>query len=389
MDYFKDHYKKIIAIVVCIVVLYVALQNPDMILNTVRYLLRLLTPFIIGGIIAFILNIPMSFLQRNIVSKLRMFRNEKRKKLCRTASIVLTLILVVSVIAILLIMVVPQLYNSLAAIGRQLAREAEKIPTYIDRLTDVVPALENTLEKLKDEWLHIDWKEIGTTVVEFLRSGGFFSSTFNVASNIISGITNFFIGMVFAIYVLFQKESLARQCKRLLYALFQEKRVDSFLLVCRMIGDTFHSFLSGQCLEAFILACMFFVALSVFGFPYALVISVLICVTALIPIFGTLISCVIGALLIFMVNPIRALWFIVLFLVLQQIEGNFIYPKVVGNSVGLPPIWVFAAVTLGASIGGILGMIFAIPIISVIYTLLREFVSRRMKEKHISQDKIS
>lgn len=388
MDYFKENYKKIIAVVVCLVILYVVLQNPEMITSPLRYMLRLLTPFIVGGMLAFILNIPVSFLERNVVSKLRMFHHKKRKTICRILSIVLALMLVVCVIAIVLIMVVPELYNSFATLGRQLTMEANVIPSYIDRLTDVVPALGGVLEQLKSEWLNIDWKELGTAVVEFLTTGGFFSSTFTVASSIISGITNFFIGLVFAVYVLFQKESLARQCKRLLYAVFQEKGVDAFLRVCKMTGETFHSFLSGQCLEAVILACMFFIALSVFRFPYALVISVLICVTALIPIFGTFISCAIGALLILMDSPIRALWFIVLFLILQQIEGNFIYPKVVGNSVGLPPIWVFAAVTLGASVGGILGMIFAIPITSVLYTLLGEFIARRVKEKQISKDKI-
>lgn len=388
MDYFKENYKKIIAVVVCLVILYVVLQNPEMITSPLRYMLRLMTPFIVGGMLAFILNIPVSFLERNVVSKLRMFRHKTRKTICRILSIVLALMLVVCVIAIVLIMVVPELYNSFATLGRQLTMEANVIPSYIDRLTDVVPALEGVLAQLKSEWLNIDWKELSTAVVEFLTTGGFFSSTFTVASSIISGITNFFIGMVFAVYVLFQKESLARQCKRLLYAVFQEKGVDAFLRVCKMTGETFHSFLSGQCLEAVILACMFFIALSVFRFPYALVISVLICVTALIPIFGTFISCAIGALLILMDSPIRALWFIVLFLILQQIEGNFIYPKVVGNSVGLPPIWVFAAVTLGASVGGILGMIFAIPITSVLYTLLGEFIARRVKEKQISKDKI-
>ncbi len=159
-------------------------------------------------------------------------------------------------------------------------------------------------------------------------------------------------------------------------------------MVCGLTSSSFNSFLSGQCLEAFILGMMFFVSMSVFQMPYALVIAVLIGITALIPIFGAFIGCIVGAFLILIVSPIKALWFIVLFLVLQQIEGNVIYPRVVGSSVGLPSIWVLAAVTLGASLGGVLGILFAIPVFSVIYTLLRTDVRARIRERGIAEGKI-
>ena len=184
------------------------------------------------------------------------------------------------------------------------------------------------------------------------------------------------------------KESLARQLKRLAYAYLPENLADSVVEICRMADDTFSHFLSGQCVEAVILGCMFFIVMTFGGFPYALMISALIAVTALIPLFGAFIGCVVGAFLILIVSPIKAVWFLVIFLVLQQVEGNLIYPRVVGSSVGLPSIWVLAAVTIGASTMGVTGMFVAIPAFSVIYQVLRKDSAKRVKEKKIQPSKL-
>lgn len=208
-------------------------------------------------------------------------------------------------------------------------------------------------------------------------------STMSAARNIVSGVTTFAIAFVFACYILLQKERLYVQVKKILYAYIPEKRVQKILSVCSLTYKTFSSFLAGQCLEALILGMMFLVVMTIIRLPYALLIGVLIAFTALIPIFGAFIGCVVGAFLILMVDPMKAVLFVIVFLILQQIEGNLIYPKVVGNSVGLPSIWVLAAVSIGGSLMGVVGMLVFIPMVSVLYALLRESVLERLDKKGI------
>jgi predicted PurR-regulated permease PerM len=212
-------------------------------------------------------------------------------------------------------------------------------------------------------------------------------STFSTAFSIFGGMIDFFLGFIFSIYILAEKEKLGSQIRKLMYAYLPEKVVSKILSVCSLSERTFSRFLSGQCLEAFILGSMFFIVMVIFQFPYALLISVLIGFTALIPIFGAFIGCVIGAFLILMVNPLTALLFILMFVILQQIEGNFIYPRVVGGSIGLPSMWVLVAVTVGGSTMGIAGMLIFIPMFSVLYTLLREAVNRRLVLRKVNESK--
>ncbi len=227
--------------------------------------------------------------------------------------------------------------------------------------------------------IELDWKSIVQMVQN--SAGDVLSSTVTAASSVVGAIVNFFLGIVFAFYVLVQKEKLGRQGRKLLYAFLPEKQAEKVLSVCSLSYKTFASFLSGQCLEAVIVGTLFFISMSIFQFPYALIISVLIAFMAFIPIFGAVIGCVIGAFLILMIDPIRAIWFVVLFLVMQQIEGNLIYPHVVGNSVGLPSIWVLAAVTLGGSLMGFAGMLICIPLCSVVYALASKAVNDRLAKK--------
>ena len=212
-------------------------------------------------------------------------------------------------------------------------------------------------------------------------AGTVLSSTFSAAMSIASGLTNFSIAFIFSIYILLQKETLSRQFKKLMYAYFPEQWVNEWIRVIRLTDQTFSRFLAGQCTEAVILGAMFFVAMSLVKLPYALLIGVLIAFTALIPVFGAFIGLAVGIFLMLTVNPLQAVWFTILFFVLQQVEGNLIYPHVVGNSVGLPSIWVLAAVSIGGSMMGIVGMLVFIPLCSVLYALLREDVNRRLKCK--------
>ncbi|WP_347559896.1 AI-2E family transporter [Clostridium sp. AM58-1XD] len=251
----------------------------------------------------------------------------------------------------------------------------------IDTLTDLFARDPDMVSYLNS--LVIDWNAVFNEVVAFLKNGAgsVLNTTFAAAVSIVSGVTTFGIGFVFSIYVLLQKEVLARQFKKFIMAFLPEQIAERFLEVAALTERTFSNFLTGQCLEAVILGSMFFVTMSVLRMPYALLMGVLIAFTALIPIFGAFIGCAIGIFLMLMVSPMNALAFVILFNVIQQIEGNFIYPHVVGGSVGLPSIWVLVAVTLGGSLMGVVGMLVFIPICSVLYSLLKRTVNKRLEIK--------
>ncbi len=381
----KANMKKLMGLVAFTVLLYVGLQKISLVVNAVKYVLGLAAPFLIGGCVAFILNVPMRFFEKHIF-----FESKKRKstKAGRALSLIITIATVCGVVSIVVFMVAPELYKSIRAIGHEISNASERIPEFFDEAAKRIPVFGDEIASLKDKFLNIDWKQLSMQAAEYLEKVNFLGNTLSIASSVVSAVTDVVIGIVFAIYILLQKEKLGRQFKSVLYSFLPEKGVDRFLEICSLTSASFNSFLSGQCLEAFILGLMFFVSMWVLRLPYALVISVLIGLTALIPIFGAFIGCAVGAVLILIINPMKALWFIVLFLVLQQIEGNVVYPRVVGSSVGLPSIWVFAAVTLGAGIGGVTGLLFAIPVCSVVYSLLRDTVSERIKDRNIPPEKL-
>ncbi len=389
MNLNRDSIKKIMGLIAFAIFLYVGLQNTKMVSSALRYVVGLISPFLIGGCIAFILNVPMRFFESKLFPAIKPVAAKNRKKLRRILSLLLTLTVVLGVIVFVVFMVAPELYQSFAAIGRELTQFSNRVPQMLEEARARLPMFAEEIDKISADLLNVDWKQIGQVVKDFLQNSNFLSSTVSIATSVVSGVANTIIGLVFAIYILLQKENLGRQFRRLFYALFPEKGVDRFLEVCHLTSASFSSFLSGQCLEAVILGMMFFISMSVLKMEYALVIAVLIGVTSLIPIFGAFIGCIVGAFLILIANPIQALWFIILFLVLQQVEGNVIYPRVVGGSVGLPSIWVLVAVTLGASIAGVMGILFAIPVVSVIYTLLREYVRTCIRERGIEEKKIS
>ncbi len=388
MNLNRDTIKKLLGLIAFAILLYVGLQNTKMVSAALRYVVGLIAPFLIGGCIAFILNVPMRFFETKVFSAIKPGPIKGVGKLRRILSLLLTLAVVLGVIVFVVFMVAPELYQSFAAIGRELTQFTNRVPQMLEEARERLPMFAEEIDKISDDLLNIDWKEIGQMATDFLQNSNFLSSTVSIATSVVSGVANTIIGIVFAIYILLQKENLGRQFRRLFYAQFPEAGVDRFLEVCNLTSVSFNSFLSGQCLEAVILGLMFFISMSVFKMEYALVVAVLIGVTSLIPIFGAFIGCIVGAFLILIANPIQALWFIILFLVLQQIEGNVIYPRVVGGSVGLPSIWVLVAVTLGASLAGVLGILFAIPIVSVIYTLLREHVRSRLRARDIAEEKI-
>ena len=380
MEFNDEVVKRIRGLIVFAALVVLCFWRYDIILDVIRFIIHVIFPVLLGGAIAFVLNVPMNFIQRHLFKPERIEGKKYLQKLARPVSMLLVLFGVIGVIALVMLVLVPQLGETFINLGRNIQRFIPKLQVWAAGVFHDNPDMIVWINDLK-----FDWNKIMDTGINFFTqgAGNVLNSTITAARSIVSGLTTFFIAFVFSIYILLQKEKLTRQCKRVMYAFMKKSRAEATLEVLALTNKTFSSFLTGQCVEALILGSMFVVAMTILNLPYALLVGIVIAVTALIPIFGAFIGCVIGAFLIFMVNPLQALGFIVLFLVLQQTEGNLIYPHVVGGSVGLPSIWVLAAVSIGGSLMGIVGMLIFIPIVSVVYALFREIVYLKLKQKKL------
>ena len=379
MEWNKQTIKGLLAVVCGGVAFYWVLQNLWALGGAVGWLLGILAPFLLGGAIAFILNVPMRAIERNLMP-----RAKSAARFRRPLALVLALVGVLGVLALASWVIGPGIAEAVMSIVNQIPQAAKRLQEQLLELEEYLPQLEAIIAELE-----IDWGEISRKAIAVAQAwgSGLLSSGSGLIGGVVSGVSTFVIGLIFSFYILLQKEKLSRQARQVFYAILPERRADRLLDVLRLAERTFSSFLSGQCLEACILGTLFVVAMTLFQIPYALLVGVLIALTALIPIVGAFIGCAVGALLIAIDNPWKALWFIVLFLVLQQVEGNLIYPHVVGSSVGLPSIWVLFAVTLGGSLMGILGMLVFIPVCSVLYALFRGYVKDRLAQKAVPAQK--
>lgn len=375
MEWNKQTVKSLLLVVCGGVAFYCGLSHLSVVIGAVVWLLGTLSPFLAGGAIAFVLNVPMRAIERHL-----RFRGGRSAALRRPLALVLTLVALAGVLALASCVIGPGVKDAVMSIVSQ-------TPAALERLQKQLMGLEAYLPQIQDvvEDLAIDWKSLSQKAIALAQAwgGSLLSSGGGLMVGVVSGVSTFVIGLIFSFYILMQKEKLSRQGRQVLYALLRPQDADRALEVLRLANRTFSSFLSGQCLEAVILGALFVVAMTICRMPYALLVGVLISLTALIPIVGAFIGCGVGALLIAITDPWKALMFIVLFLVLQQIEGNLIYPHVVGSSVGLPSIWVLAAVTLGGKLMGVAGMLFFIPLCSVLYALFRGFIKGRLAEKKV------
>lgn len=374
MELNKITFKKLLILIFAGILFYLGLNNLGVVLDKIGVLFDVIFPFILGACLAFIINVPMSRIEKTLFEK----TNIKRGK--RAISFVLTLALLIGVIAVALNIIIPQIAATLYAIARELPEAADSFQSWIVERTGTWVTLYGILENFS-----IDWGEIASGLSEVMKKLGttMVNSGIGAVTNIIGMIVSFFIGLIFSVYILMSKEKLGQEGKQILFALFSEKNAKKILYVFELSSKTFSRFISGQCLEACILGLMFFVTMSIIRLPYGMLIAVMISLTALIPIVGAFIGCAFGALFILIESPVQALIFIIVFLVLQQIEGNLVYPHVVGNSVGLPSMWVLFAVTVGGKLMGVFGMILFIPICSVVYALFRLYIKDRLKKKAV------
>lgn len=373
--------KRIKELIVFAALVLVVLWKYEVVMGVIGFVLNVLFPFILGGAIAFVINVPMSFLERKIFGE-KETRSKKKDKFARMSSLVLTLLLAIAVFVIILFVLIPQLGETFASLGANIAAFLPEMRGWVSEFTNNNEEIMTFVNQIQ-----YDPDRIISWLMGFVGTGAesVMSTTVSAVGTLISGFTTFFIAFSFACYILFQKEKLHVQSRKILFAFLPKGKAEAGLEICSLIYKTFSSFLTGQCVEALILGCMFVVTLTILRLPYALLIGIIIAFTALIPVFGAFIGCALGTFMIFIVNPKQAIIFVVVFLVLQQIEGNLIYPHVVGGSVGLPSIWVLAAVSVGGKLMGVVGMLIFIPLVSVLYALFREIIYLRLKKQRIKK----
>ena len=362
---------------------YWLLHETDRVKEFAQYLGDIFAPFVFGGVLAFVLNAPL----RAIESKLKFIKGDKMK---RVAAILLTLLAIVLVVFGVVMLIIPQISDTLELLIAQMPGFFERTETLLMNFLESHPDLkEMVMENI--DLQQFDWSGILEKVASFVSGsvGKIITGAVVAVKDIFGVAFNFVISIVFAFYCLACKETLARQGRRLAYALLKEKVADNIIRIMRMTNSAFSNFLTGQCLEAMILGLMFVPAMAIFKMPYIPLICVLIAVTALVPLVGAFVGCALGAFFILVTDPMLAVGFVIMFLVIQQIEGNLIYPRVVGESIGLPGMWVLLAVAVGGGFFGVGGMFLMVPLASVLYTLIREFTQNRLNDRDIDPDKLT
>lgn len=372
----KETIKALRGLMIFAALLVLAVLHLDKVFLTIGLILSILKPFIIGAAVAFVINIPMGAIETKLFTKKRRLSKWKRP-----FSFMLSILAVVLVFWAVYMLIIPQL-------GETVRELAVKIPAFLAEAVKVLQEISENNPQIQEYIAGLDvstwdWNSILSKVANTLGNGigNVLISTVSVAGSIFGVVFDAVVAFVFAVYLLMQKEALANQGGRVMRAYLPEKINTKIQYVLKLLHKNFSSFISSQCLEAVILGTLFVIAMTIFGFPYAVLIGTLIAVTALVPIVGAFIGCAVGAFLILVEDPLLAIGFVIMFLVIQQLEGNLIYPKVVGNSVGLPAIWVLVAVSVGGSLFGVVGMLIFIPITSTLYTLLREDVNERNAKK--------
>ena len=372
----KSKLKQYILIATYVIVLSFILLNLSVLKSGLGTTLSILSPFTVAIGIAFVFNLPMKLFENKVFSFLDNQKYSVAKKLKRPLSILATLITIFGLLITLIVFVIPQLVESVSTL-------VDSVPGYMRSFENLINQYVNSTELFKtiSEELLLVWKDILQVGGQLL--GNSLNSILNVTIGITSGVVNFILSLVLAIYMLASKETLILQLKKFIYAFTKRSFADRIMEIGNIANVTFASFITGQCIEAVIIGVLCFIGMTILGLPYALLISVIIGVTALIPIFGAFIGIIPAAFIIMIISPIQAIVFIIFIIVLQQFEGAFIYPKVVGGSIGLSAMWVMLAMLVGGSTFGFLGMLLGIPTFGVIYKLISASTTNKLKSKDI------
>lgn len=373
----KEKFKKSIILILIALIGLCIIINIQSIGTVFGTIFRIINPFILGGSLAFILNIPMSFFERKLQTKNKKKRKKKTKentKFLRIISIIFAILVILAILTIIVTLIVPELVNVFGLLIDNIPYYAEQLTKFAEKYNLNTPNLNTIIEEA-----NLDMETIQQNIVGVIPN--LVTSSLSFVGKLFSGVANFIIAIIFAFYILIDKEKLQQQITKILYAYFKLSNANKLINIGKVSRITFKNFLTVQCLEATILGILCVIGLLILRIPYAIPIGILIGVTALIPVVGAFLGVIVGAVLILAVNPIKVITFVIFVIILQQIEGNLIYPKVVGNSIGLPGMWVLFGVTVGGSLGGILGMLLGVPITCIIYTLLKQDVNSKLKQK--------
>lgn len=369
MNFTKKNKRQIMELIVFAGLVLWCVFNYNLFINFIKVVFKLVMPLLVGLAIAFIINVPMKQIEKKI------FKIDKRKhkKIIRIISLLLSIILIFGIVGLILFLVIPEFISAVSLIGKNLPSSFEWVNDFVGKMMKLYPSAKNYIN-------NIDIKSVVETTIGTTSS--IVSIVMSFLSGMISKVIMFFMGFIISIYILLDKENLVRQTKKLFMAFLPDKTVSEIIRIVKLTNTTFTKFLTGQCLDACLTGFEFFVILSIIKIPYALILGVLFAITALIPYIGAFVTLIIGAVLVGVSNPMNAVWYVLVFFIVQQFDDNFTYPKIVGKSVGLPALWALIAVLIGGSILGLVGMIISIPVSSVLYTLLKEFVNYKLENKN-------
>lgn len=372
MELSKEQMKKLskwlIGIVTACILVYLGIQHIGVVASAVSWIVDLIWPLILGFFFALILNVPLRFFETRIWKKTN---RPILQKLRRPVSFIISLLVILAVIVGVVLLVIPELVNAIKVISQSVMGLINELSAMDEAELAELP-FGNAL-------LSIDWDELLNSLQTWLKdqSGNIMDTAFGTIGSIVGGVFNFFMAFIFAIHVLFGKEKLKKQATRLIQAWFPKGFGSWFIHAASVANTNFRNFVSGQTLEAMILSSLCIIGMLILRLPYAPMIGALVGVTAFIPIVGAWIGAIVGAFMIFTIDPIKAVIFVIFLLILQQVEGNIIYPRVMGSRVNLPGIWILAAVTITGGIAGPAGMLLSVPISSTIYVLVREATQKR------------
>lgn len=368
-------HKSILVIVLISISVYFILYNIPSIWKFFGFIFGIISPFVLGGCVAFVVNIPMKFLETKV------FKNMKKKGAKRGLSLIISILLVLCVVVLVIVLIVPQLIISIKSLEDKIPIFADDIIKYINKY----PILAKRLGFLEDKSHNIDWNLIYAKAKDLFvtENSKIFTSALSTATNIAGRLFNFFIAFIFAIYSLFDKEKLSHQLRKVIHAFFSESTAKYIIKVFDTSNYFFTSFIKGQVTDAMILGVIVFVGMSILRLPYAAMIGILSAVLTLMPLIGPIVAASVGFIFILIESPTKAFMFLIFMVVAQQIEGNFIYPRVVGSSLSIPSMWTLFAITVGGSLLGVIGMWLCVPLFAIIYTLLGEHIDNRLKNKNI------
>lgn len=363
------------------IILYLGLSNTEVIVKILKGIFSVFFPFVLGLAIAFIVNVLLRQLERLWMFIWRKAKKDTHLKFKRPVCLVLSLLVFIGLIFALIFMVVPQLVDTTKTL-------IDKMPDYIanfNKWWESVVAFGAKYGASIPE-LSFNTDKVSDVLGKFINDNKnvVFDTTIGITTSVASGIVDAVLGISFSIYILAEKEKLTRWAKKIVYAYLKEEKAVKIVNFAKLTNQTFTNFVTGQLIEAVIIGVLCFIGMSIFRMPYASIISVLVGATALIPVLGAYIGTIVGAFLILLVNPVKALIFVLFIIVLQQVEGNLIYPKVVGKSIGMPGILVLAAVTIGGKLFGVAGMLIGVPACAVLYCLIKENVGKRLEDKKIT-----